>query len=83
MPHAGKITSKSSNRNRLKDLFPSTSFSGGFGLSELGFDLLCSLLTFDPSQRISASDALNHKWFQESPLPASPNNMPKFDFKEK
>jgi cell division cycle 2-like len=64
-------------------MFPSTSFSGGVTLSESGFDLLSRLLIFNPMQRISARDALDHKWFKESPSPTEIFNMPKFDFPEK
>ena len=36
-----------------------------------GVDLLVSLLSVDPRQRISASEALKHQWFMSDPLPAS------------
>eukprot|EP01126_Amoeba_proteus_P035201 TRINITY_DN353_c0_g1_i10.p1 TRINITY_DN353_c0_g1~~TRINITY_DN353_c0_g1_i10.p1 ORF type:complete len:377 (+),score=31.65 TRINITY_DN353_c0_g1_i10:73-1203(+) len=45
----------------LKQLFPL--------LSDLGFDLLSRFLTYDPAVRISASDAKNHAYFNEDPLP--------------
>jgi cell division cycle 2-like protein len=94
--------------NRLRDKFPAASFSGRPILSEAGFDLLNSLLTYDPDkvkfvisnwhllmccilimhtclsalvsliQRISADDALDHKWFSEVPLPKSKDFMPTF-----
>ena len=95
--------------NRLRDKFPAASFSGRPILSEAGFDLLNSLLTYDPDkvqfrisnghllmcscilimqtclstlvsivQRISADDALKHKWFSEVPLPKSKDFMPTF-----
>ncbi|OEL30919.1 Cyclin-dependent kinase G-2 [Dichanthelium oligosanthes] len=64
--------------NRLRDKFPAASFSGRPILSEAGFDLLNSLLTYDPDKRISADDALKHKWFSEVPLPKSKDFMPTF-----
>ncbi|NP_001384764.1 Cyclin-dependent kinase G-2 [Zea mays] len=64
--------------NRLRDKFPAASFSGRPILSEAGFDLLNRLLTYDPDKRISADDALKHKWFSEVPLPKSKDFMPTF-----
>ncbi|TVU15465.1 hypothetical protein EJB05_38986 [Eragrostis curvula] len=64
--------------NRLRDKFPAASFSGRPILSEAGFDLLNSLLTYDPDKRISADEALQHKWFSEVPLPKSRDFMPTF-----
>lgn len=50
----------------------------GYGpfLSEAGLDLMRSLLTLNPAHRISAADALEHKWFHESPPPVDPRLMP-------
>jgi serine/threonine protein kinase len=54
------------------------SFAGGLCLNDAGFTLLRDLLHMDPSQRISADEALRHSWFQEDPLPTSPGRMPTF-----
>jgi len=51
---------------------------GGCFLTDLGLDLLQRLLTYDPSRRISAGDALNHRYFKESPLPQSKAFMPTY-----
>lgn len=37
--------------------------------SESGFNLLASLLEYDPAKRITAEKALNHAYFQEDPKP--------------
>jgi len=37
------------------------------------------MFTYDPAKRISASEALDHPWFKESPLPAETHQMPNFD----
>ncbi|KAJ7956079.1 Kinase family protein [Quillaja saponaria] len=57
--------------NLLRKKFPATSFTGSPVLSELGFDLLNKLLSYDPEKRITAEDALCHDWFHEAPLPKS------------
>ncbi|WOL15576.1 cyclin-dependent kinase G-2-like [Canna indica] len=64
--------------NKLREKFPPTSFSGRPTLSEAGFDLLNRLLTYDPEKRITAEEALNHRWFREVPLPKSKEFMPTF-----
>lgn len=45
-----------------------SSFSGAAAttLSRSGHDLLGRLLEYDPRRRVSARDALDHAWFQES-----------------
>ncbi|KAL9423727.1 hypothetical protein AB3S75_035752 [Citrus x aurantiifolia] len=64
--------------NLLRKKFPATSFTGSPVLSDAGFDLLNSLLTYDPDKRITAEAALNHDWFREVPLPKSKDFMPTF-----
>lgn len=41
-------------------------------LSPAGMDLISRMLAYDPSRRIRPSEALNHIWFVESPLPCNP-----------
>ncbi|KAL6436434.1 hypothetical protein ACFW04_004738 [Cataglyphis niger] len=45
-------------------------------LSDLGVELLNKFLTYDPRQRITAEDALNHGYFTEAPLPIDPQMFP-------
>ncbi|CAB0036850.1 unnamed protein product [Trichogramma brassicae] len=45
-------------------------------LSELGMDLLLKFLTYDPERRISAEEALEHGYFDESPEPIDPSKFP-------
>lgn len=47
-------------------------------LTDLGLDLMQQMMTYDPSKRISAEEALNHPWFREEPLPEQLENMPFF-----
>jgi cyclin-dependent kinase 8/11 len=37
--------------------------------SEQGYNLLRQLFAYDPDKRLTAKDALQHKWFHEDPLP--------------
>ncbi|KAJ1960467.1 Cyclin-dependent kinase 11B [Dispira parvispora] len=45
-------------------------------LTNHGLDLLTRLLTYDPKQRITAEEALNHPYFQENPPPKDPSMFP-------
>ncbi|KAH7921798.1 Pkinase-domain-containing protein [Leucogyrophana mollusca] len=42
-------------------------------MTTAGIDLLMSMLTYDPEQRISAEEALQHPYFNESPFPKHPD----------
>jgi cell division cycle 2-like len=42
------------------------------------FDLISRMLTLDPKQRITAEEALRHRYFQEDPPPQIPSMMPTF-----
>jgi cell division cycle 2-like len=77
LPHAKNFQWKK-RKNRLREKFPKQSFGGGFYLDDVGFDLLSRLLTFDPSKRISAEEALAHKWFTTAPRPQTLSLMPTF-----
>ncbi|GJN20832.1 hypothetical protein PR202_gb08257 [Eleusine coracana subsp. coracana] len=46
-------------------------FEGLPGLSEAGRELLCGLLSFEPDQRLTAAEALDHQWFEEEDEPVS------------
>ncbi|ULT81325.1 hypothetical protein L3Y34_011305 [Caenorhabditis briggsae] len=45
-------------------------------LDESGFDLLNGLLKLDPSQRLTAAEALEHPWFNEYPECVPNKNLP-------
>ena len=84
-PHRGK---------GLRSLFPAPGVgsggSGGSGgggniladasqrLSGKGIDLLGSMLTLDPSRRITAAEAQRHPWFDEFPRATERALMPTF-----
>ncbi|XP_056018018.1 cyclin-dependent kinase 11B-like [Ostrea edulis] len=48
----------------------------GSYLTELGFELMNGLLTYDPTRRLTAEKSLKHKFFKESPLPIDPSMFP-------
>ncbi|CAD6192481.1 unnamed protein product [Caenorhabditis auriculariae] len=50
-------------------------------LNESGFQLMGRLLTYDPQQRITAAEAIQHKWFTEDPQPTPPEMFPTFPAK--
>lgn len=50
-------------------------------MTTTGTDLLSSLLALDPSQRISAREALEHPYFKEDPKPKHPEFFPSFPSK--
>jgi cyclin-dependent kinase 8/11 len=37
--------------------------------SKEGYELMRILFAYDPEQRLTAREALDHKWFQEEPIP--------------
>jgi cell division cycle 2-like protein len=45
-------------------------------IGSAGFDLLSRLLTYDPSKRATAKEALQHAYFAEAPRPTSCGMMP-------
>jgi cell division cycle 2-like protein len=55
---------------------------GGFGgttaVSDAGLELLRGMLCLNPAARLTAAEALAHRWFRESPPPADPRLMPSF-----
>merc|ERR1719421_1577750 len=48
------------------------------GLEPMAKDLLRKLLMMDPEKRISADDALDHEYFWTDPVPATPDQLPKY-----
>lgn len=51
-----------------------------FKAAPLGaLDLLKGLLTYNPSKRLSATQALNHTYFTQSPAPTPCNQLPKMN----
>uniref|UniRef100_A0AAY4AY13 cyclin-dependent kinase n=1 Tax=Denticeps clupeoides TaxID=299321 RepID=A0AAY4AY13_9TELE len=58
--------------------YPYNNLRKRFGalLSDQGFDLINKFLTYCPSKRITAEEALKHEYFRETPLPIEPSMFP-------
>ena len=59
----------------MRELFPAA--------SEDALDLIGRLLQLNPARRISAAEALEHRYFQLKPDPTPPPLLPRLDKKEK
>merc|ERR1719310_1231459 len=54
-------------------------FEEKFGaLDPMAKDLLRKLLSMDPDKRLSADEALDHEYFWSDPVPATPEQLPKY-----
>lgn len=80
LPNAGKFNwSAYPKSSRLREIFPSRSFTGGPCIDDSGFNLLTAMLTWNPESRITASDAARHSWFNSDLPKACPLElMPTF-----
>lgn len=58
-------------KRRLRDVFRN--------FDRNALELLERMLTLDPSQRISAKDALDAEYFWADPLPCDPKSLPKYE----
>lgn len=65
-PSAG-LSQLITNTSYVNDLHKWFSARAPRGASQSGFELISSLLTYDCSKRISAREALKHKWWSEEP----------------
>lgn len=45
-------------------------------ITEEALDLLLQCLTFNPLQRLSATEALAHAFFKDGPAPTPPHKLP-------
>jgi len=68
LPHAKELIFPKQPTNRIRKFIPNH--------SDNTYDLLNKLLTYDPVSRISSTEALNHPYFSEEPLPAPMGTMP-------
>lgn len=74
LPNTKIINFKVYEHNKLKDKFDEMKME----VSDLCLDLLNQMLLYNPNKRITAKQALKHKFFEELPLPCSQQEMPIF-----
>eukprot|EP01118_Nematostelium_gracile_P003575 TRINITY_DN1413_c0_g1_i2.p1 TRINITY_DN1413_c0_g1~~TRINITY_DN1413_c0_g1_i2.p1 ORF type:complete len:371 (+),score=81.68 TRINITY_DN1413_c0_g1_i2:3-1115(+) len=55
--------------NTFRQLFPAA--------SDDALDLISQMLRYNPNTRITATEALKHRYFQTFPLPTNPRDLPK------
>ena len=78
LPNAKKINFKKYTQCKLREKFPKASFIDDVYLNDLGIDLMKKMLAYNPSKRITATEAMKHQWFNEHPKACDPNEMPIF-----
>ena len=61
------VQSSLSQRLGVRDDSQVLPFAMDTALSNTGYDLIKSMLRWDPQERISAAQALEHPWFDEPP----------------
>eukprot|EP00761_Pharyngomonas_kirbyi_P009007 gb/GECH01009022.1/.p1 GENE.gb/GECH01009022.1/~~gb/GECH01009022.1/.p1 ORF type:complete len:476 (+),score=102.37 gb/GECH01009022.1/:1-1428(+) len=80
LPHTQRFEFNHYPESQLRKMFPQKPKSAekDVYLSEKGFDLLSKMLTYNPKERISAKEALEHPYFKEHPFPRDRKMMPRF-----
>jgi cell division cycle 2-like protein len=73
LPNAKTVNFARQPHNKLRERFRY--------LSDNGHDLLSKFLCYDPAQRITAKEALEHAFFTEKPPPKDPQYFPTFPSK--
>ncbi|KAH1263535.1 Cyclin-dependent kinase C-2 [Glycine max] len=71
IPYYNKFMPTRPMKRRLRDVFRH--------FDHHALELLEKMLTLDPSQRITAKDALDAEYFWTDPLPCDPKSLPKYE----
>jgi len=76
MKRWGKVSFGVNTKSRLREIYPANGYDPlsvharilkTTSLDDFGFDVLKTLLAYDPKRRASADDVLNHLWFECEP----------------
>lgn len=78
LPNARRIAFRAPESSRLKECLLPKSHARRAYITPKGVDLVERMLTYDPSARITASEALEHPFFQEAPAPKDPSLIQTF-----
>ncbi|RNF27078.1 putative protein kinase [Trypanosoma conorhini] len=70
-----RCLTKYNRENHLARVFEKSRHAGAATLPASGLDLLQRIFQWNPLDRISARDALNHAFFHEAPLPCDPAEL--------
>lgn len=77
LPQAQLVADTRMYPPQLERYFKKLATHHGAPKSPAVIDLLTCMLRLDPVHRISAADALSHKWFQEEPYACRKDELPK------
>lgn len=64
--------------SRIKAAILERSSGEAADISDAGIELISNMLALDPEQRISAREALQHRYFKEAPPAKNPSHFPSF-----
>ncbi|ESL11478.1 protein kinase [Trypanosoma rangeli SC58] len=70
-----RCLTKYNRENHLAHVFEKSRHAGAATLPASGMDLLQRIFQWNPLDRLSARDALNHAFFHEAPLPCEPAEL--------
>lgn len=77
LPQARLVSDSRIYPDQLESYFRKLAAHQGAPCSHAVVDLIVQLLKLDPSKRLSATDALGHRWFQEEPYACRKDELPK------
>lgn len=77
LPQARMVSDSRTYPAQLERYYKKVANTHGAPKSDAVIDLLTCMLKLDPEKRITATEALGHKWFQEEPYACRKDELPK------
>lgn len=77
LPQSRNVSETMVYPSKLERAFKKLAAHSSTSVSPTVIDLLTNMLQLDPARRISATDALSHRWFQEEPYACRKDELPK------